>query len=352
MCRRSCSAVAPADRSIAGCHGSANGAVTTPFAEPSGPRPSRDETGRRGPVRSERATSGSDRSGFEVGRQMMDTKRQSADAWGPYRPAVEDLVAACADYLDRVEYSLAGEIAPDRHYVNDKAYQLQEAARRLVRRVQDIERWLNACNADVQHDGVASGAECERPCGHDGPRDPDPPPALAEQLCQESRVLTDVTERRPTVSAGSLPPSTSAAPHWIRWNASTARRSMTSPRPSTALNAMRDAWRTGSVSANRRDERTRRAEDPIVARSRACRCRGQRSDRGQRGHRPAAQASHAQTTRRYRAARGLGTKELGDSVSAYTRPEEVCGDRSRDRRRWRRARSEGSGAGHRRGAGR
>ena len=64
-----------------------------------------------------------------------------------------------------------------------------------MRRVQDIERWLNACNAYVQHDGVASGAECERPCGHDGPHDPDPPPALAEQLCHESRVLTDVTER-------------------------------------------------------------------------------------------------------------------------------------------------------------
>ena len=203
-------------------------------------------------------------------------------------------------------------------------------ARRLVRRVQDIERWLNACNAYVQHDGVASGAECERPCGHDDPHDPDPPPALAEQLCHESRVLTDVTERRPTVSAGSLLPSTSAAPHWIRWNASTATRSMTSPRPSTALNAMRDAWRTGSVSANRRDERTRRAEDPIVARRRACRCSGQRSDRGQRGHRPAAQASHAQTTRRYRAARGLGNEGTrGLSQCVHPAGGSVWGSKSR-----------------------
>jgi hypothetical protein len=128
---------------------------------------------------------------------MMNANRHGADPWGPYRPAVEDHVAACADYLGRLQRSLAGEIAPDRHYFNDKAYQLQEVARGLVRRGQDIERWLNACNASVprEEEGFSDLAACERPAGHTGPHDDDPPRALAEQLCDEAQALTDLTER-------------------------------------------------------------------------------------------------------------------------------------------------------------
>jgi hypothetical protein len=33
------------------------------------------------------------------------------DTWGPYRAAIEDHLASCADYLDRLQRSLAGEIA-------------------------------------------------------------------------------------------------------------------------------------------------------------------------------------------------------------------------------------------------
>jgi hypothetical protein len=41
--------------------------------------------------------------------------------WGPYRATIEDHLDICADYLSRLRRSLAGEIAPDRHYFADKA---------------------------------------------------------------------------------------------------------------------------------------------------------------------------------------------------------------------------------------
>jgi hypothetical protein len=128
---------------------------------------------------------------------MMNANGHGTDPWGPYRPAVEDQMAACADYLGRLQRSLAGEIAPDRHYFNDKAYQLQELARALVRRGQDIERWLNVCNASVPRaeEGSSGLAACERAAGHTGPHDDDPPPTLAERLCDEARALTDLTEQ-------------------------------------------------------------------------------------------------------------------------------------------------------------
>jgi hypothetical protein len=176
---------------------------------------------------------------------MMNANGHGTDPWGPYRPAVEDHVAACADYLGRLQRSLAGEIAPDRQYFNDKAYQLQEVARGLVRRGQDIERWLNACNASVPRaeEGFSGLAACERAAGHTGPHDDDPPPTLAEQLCDEARALTDLTEQAGHRSAGSPQSSTSATPRGIRWDPSTARRSTTSRRRSTESGMTHGAWR-------------------------------------------------------------------------------------------------------------
>jgi hypothetical protein len=55
------------------------------------------------------------------------------DPWGPYRATIEDHLDTCGDYLDRLRRSLAGEIAPDRHYFADKAHHLHTAARRMVR---------------------------------------------------------------------------------------------------------------------------------------------------------------------------------------------------------------------------
>jgi hypothetical protein len=58
--------------------------------------------------------------------------------WGPYRATIEDHLDICADYLSRLRRSLAGEIAPDRHYFADKAHQLHVAARPLFGGQRDV----------------------------------------------------------------------------------------------------------------------------------------------------------------------------------------------------------------------
>ena len=58
----------------------------------------------------------------------MDSNTRPDDPWGPYRSTIEDDLATCADYLGRLQRSLAGEIAPDRHYFHDKVHQLQKRA--------------------------------------------------------------------------------------------------------------------------------------------------------------------------------------------------------------------------------
>jgi hypothetical protein len=96
------------------------------------------------------------------------------DPWSAYRSLVEDHLDTCADYLGRLRRSLAGEIAPDRHYFADKAHQLHTSARRLDRIVQDVERWLGECAAPVEHhvpDDTPVIAECALPTGHPGPHD-------------------------------------------------------------------------------------------------------------------------------------------------------------------------------------
>lgn len=136
----------------------------------------------------------------------MPTNRH-VDAWGAYRPAIEDHLAACADYLGRLERSLAGEIAPDRHYFSDKAHQLHQSARRLERLVQDTDRWLAGCHAMVEHryeDGTRSLGECELPAGHDGDHDGDPARLAGETLCVRARdgALHDAAFRPGGLRAG------------------------------------------------------------------------------------------------------------------------------------------------------
>jgi hypothetical protein len=93
---------------------------------------------------------------------------------GPYRAAIEDHLDSSADYLGRLRRSLAGGIAPDRHYFADKAHQLHNAARRMLRIVQDIDHWLGECGTTLEHDeadGTRLIGECTLPAGHDGPHD-------------------------------------------------------------------------------------------------------------------------------------------------------------------------------------
>jgi hypothetical protein len=116
------------------------------------------------------------------------------DTWGPYRAAIEDHLASCADYLGRLQRSLAGEIAPDRHYFRSKAHQLELVARSLVRRAQDIEGWLAACDAPVVRNepGATHVATCELPRAHRGAHDDNPPASAAERARDAARDLADL----------------------------------------------------------------------------------------------------------------------------------------------------------------
>jgi hypothetical protein len=120
--------------------------------------------------------------------------------WGPYRATIEDHVDTCTDYLGRLRRSLAGEIAPDRHYFADKAHQLHTASRRMVRIVQDVDRWLAECGATVEHDdddGLRSIGGCVLPVGHEGSHDDDDGAGrlVAGGLLGELRDLADAVER-------------------------------------------------------------------------------------------------------------------------------------------------------------
>lgn len=117
------------------------------------------------------------------------------DPWGQYREAVADRLASCADYLGRLQRSLTGEAAPDRHYFTTRAHDLYEATRDLVRLTQEVEHWLIVCNEPVlRPDGTPAGATCELPRNHYGGHDDEPPASLAAQVCHSARVLMDEAE--------------------------------------------------------------------------------------------------------------------------------------------------------------
>jgi hypothetical protein len=120
------------------------------------------------------------------------------DPWGPYRATIEDHLDTCVDYLSRLRRSLAGEIAPDRHYFADKADQLHIAARRMVRIVQDIDGWLGECAATVEHTdatGIRVSYECGLPGGHEGPhQDGTARMLIGSRTVDDLRDLADAVE--------------------------------------------------------------------------------------------------------------------------------------------------------------
>jgi hypothetical protein len=107
---------------------------------------------------------------------MSDNATTTTGPWGPYRDHVEEGLANCADYLGRLQRSLAGEIAPDRHYFTTKAAALRDAAVSLLGRARDVERWLGSCEAGYGADGDEVRS-CTRPAGHVGGHDDRPSPA-------------------------------------------------------------------------------------------------------------------------------------------------------------------------------
>lgn len=120
------------------------------------------------------------------------------DPWHPYRSTVEDHLGTCADYLGRLRRSLAGEIAPDRHYFADKAHQLHAATQRMVRLVQDIDSWLGECTAQtdyIEPDGERYVVDCTLPADHHGPHGDGDQLLPGRRLTGELRDLADTVER-------------------------------------------------------------------------------------------------------------------------------------------------------------
>lgn len=102
---------------------------------------------------------------------MPETPATREDPWGQYRGSIQETVDVCADYLDRLQRSLRGEIAPDRFYFREKATYLQTATTTLVHLAQDVERWLGECGTEVtvrDEDGPYLDA-CTLPAGHTSP---------------------------------------------------------------------------------------------------------------------------------------------------------------------------------------
>jgi hypothetical protein len=116
-------------------------------------------------------------------------KTSERNHWGAYRCTVSDRLAACEDYLGRLRRSLAGDIAPDRHYFAEKALALRDAAQTLVEGAEDVEWWLGACTHTVAVKGAdedsESVAECGRAAGHHGPH-------LDEVRCPEQLALAEM----------------------------------------------------------------------------------------------------------------------------------------------------------------
>lgn len=112
--------------------------------------------------------------------------------WGPYHDHIGEGLAHCADYLGRLQASLAGEIAPDRHYFTAKAGALRDASVGLLRRARDAERWLGSCEAAYG----SEGGSCALPAGHDGAHGDGPTPAqrLAERAEALTAVATEVAD--------------------------------------------------------------------------------------------------------------------------------------------------------------
>ena len=98
--------------------------------------------------------------------------RTRPDPWAPYRDHIEGRLASCADSLSRLSRSLAGEIAPDRHYFGEKARALRDAAGALVEACIDVEHWIGQCGVEfVVDQGEDVWGVCVLSAGHAGPHD-------------------------------------------------------------------------------------------------------------------------------------------------------------------------------------
>jgi hypothetical protein len=59
-----------------------------------------------------------------------------------YQPYIGDALECYADYVGRLQRSIDGEIAPDRHYFVEKASAPRAWATVPITRCQESERWI------------------------------------------------------------------------------------------------------------------------------------------------------------------------------------------------------------------
>ena len=122
------------------------------------------------------------------GKSGPSTTSNRSD-WGLYQGPLEDRLLACEDYVGRLRRCLDGEIAPDRHYFDEKAHLLRDAAQSLVERIEDVEWWMGTCTEQHLHIGPDADstylADCGRTAGHDGLHED-------EARCAERRVLEEL----------------------------------------------------------------------------------------------------------------------------------------------------------------
>jgi hypothetical protein len=117
------------------------------------------------------------------------------DPWGPYRDLIEGRLASCADYLRRLTSSLAGEIAPDRLYFASKAWELREAANRLVESVRSVQRWLAECGVQFAEETEARTGICGLRAGHEGDHDDDLTPSAVEQAYRKAEQVRELGQQ-------------------------------------------------------------------------------------------------------------------------------------------------------------
>ena len=102
---------------------------------------------------------------------------------GPHRSAIAEGLASCADYVGRLQRSLASEAAPDRHYFSMRARALYDTARDLLRLTEAVEHWLIVCDEPLVHEDCEGRVRtaCELPRNHYGVHDDQPPASLASR---------------------------------------------------------------------------------------------------------------------------------------------------------------------------
>ena len=77
-----------------------------------------------------------------MGADVKSHVQAGSTGIGEHLPYIEDALERCADYVGRLQRSIEGEIAPDRHYFVEIASALKEWAAVLVARCEETERWI------------------------------------------------------------------------------------------------------------------------------------------------------------------------------------------------------------------